>query len=56
MLLATGDFIGNPDKCWALLNECQEMGRSALELQKRQFGADRPAQRPGHKMAAGRVP
>ena len=50
VILATGDFIGNPDMCWALLNECQEWAERS-GLTKEQFAAVGLRNGQGHKMA-----
>ena len=50
VVLATGDFIGNPDMCWALLNECQEWAERAGTT-KEQFTMASSRNGQGHKMA-----
>jgi len=50
VILATGDFIGNPDMCWALLNECQEWAERAGTA-KEQFTMASSRNGQGHKMA-----
>ena len=49
VVLATGDFIGNPDMCWALLNESQEWversGTGKEKLKRSSLNGQ------GHKMA-----
>jgi hypothetical protein len=50
VILATGDFIGNPDMCWALLNECQEWAERAGTT-KEQFTSAGQRNGDGHKMA-----
>ncbi len=50
VVLATGDFIGNQDMCWALLNECQEWAERAGTT-KEQFVQIGLRNGQGHKMA-----
>lgn len=50
VVLATGDFIGNQDMCWALLNECQEWAERAGTT-KEQFTMASSRNGQGHKMA-----
>lgn len=50
VILATGDFIGNPDMCWALLNECQEWAERAGTTKAR-FTSSGQRNGDGHKMA-----
>lgn len=50
VVLASGDFIGNPDMCWALLNETQEWAERA-GTKKEQFSAATLRNGQGHKMA-----
>ena len=50
VILATGDFIGNQDMCWALLNECQEWAERAGTT-KEQFTSAGQRNGDGHKMA-----
>jgi len=50
VVLATGDFIGNQDMCWALLNECREWAERAGTT-KEQFVQIGLRNGQGHKMA-----
>lgn len=50
VVLATGDFIGNQDMCWALLNECREWAERAGTT-KEQFVQIGLRNGHGHKMA-----
>jgi hypothetical protein len=49
VIVATGDFIGNPDMCWALLNECQEWAERSGTT-KGQFARPGLRNGQGHKM------
>ena len=50
VILACGDFIGNREMCWALLNECQEWAERAGTTKER-FTAVSLRNGEGHKMA-----
>jgi hypothetical protein len=50
VVLACGDFIGNREMCWALLNECQEWAERAGTTKER-FTAISARSGQGHKMA-----
>jgi hypothetical protein len=50
VVLASGDFIGNREMCWALLNECQEWAERAGTTKER-FTAISQRDGQGHKMA-----
>jgi hypothetical protein len=50
VVLACGDFIGNREMCWALLNECQEWAERAGTTKER-FTAISARNGQGHKMA-----
>lgn len=50
VILACGDFIGNREMCWALLNECQEWAERAGTTKER-FTAVSQRNGEGHKMA-----
>jgi hypothetical protein len=49
VIVATGNFIGNPDMCWALLNECQEWAERS-GITKQQFASVGQRDGYGHKM------
>ena len=50
VVIATGDFIGNQEMCWALLNECREWAERA-GTKKEQFVQVGLRNGQGHKMA-----
>jgi succinate dehydrogenase/fumarate reductase flavoprotein subunit len=49
VVMAAGDYIGNPDMCWALLNESQEFSERA-GVTKDQFATAAVRNGQGHKM------
>jgi hypothetical protein len=50
VVIASGDFVGNPEMCWALLNECQEWAERTGTT-KEKFVAVSQRNGQGHKMA-----